>query len=165
MTYISPVSFHPYLKNPQAIEYVRDHVRAARKKNIDGCEKIFVRRGKGRTRLLENENEIEQMLVEEGFQSIDTEKISFSDQVDLFANAKIVVGVMCAAMCNTIVSKEGTSVILLAPVGWVEPFYWDLASVLRHKYTAVYGMRSMKSEIAHFDNFTIEPEALRDALS
>ena len=57
----------------------------------------------------------------------------------LFAGAETVVGVMGASMANSIFSGTGTHVVHLAPEGWLEPFYWDLAASRGHRYTAYFG--------------------------
>jgi len=83
----------------------------------------------------------------------------------LFAGAEIVVGIMGAAMCNTIACKPGTRLLYLAPEDWVEPFYWDMAAVLSHDYTAIAGRRANIAEPAHHDHFRIDPRMFEAALA
>lgn len=109
--------------------------------------------------------EIEFLLESHGFIGIDPEELSYHEQAELFASAEIVVGIMGAAVVNTVFCAPTTKILYLAPSGWMEPFYWDLAAVLRHKYIVVYGARENLRAEPFLDDFSIDPVHLRDALT
>ncbi|GAC1558068.1 MAG: hypothetical protein NVS2B5_20470 [Beijerinckiaceae bacterium] len=165
LTYVTPISYHPVVKNPKALNFVRDTARARLGSSPSGHRRIFVKRSRDRYRRMTNVTEIETLLVSYGFVSVDPEQLSYRDQVEIFSHAELLVGIMCAAMANTIFCRPSTKVIYLAPSGWQEPFYWDLASVLQHEYTAVYGKRAGIHADPFFDDFLIDPNILRQALS
>ena len=168
--YATPVSDHPVAKSPLAIDYAAREVLAgiyaggcvAR----DGQEtKIFVRRARGESRALRNEGELLPRLVERGFVPIDTHAMTFAEQVHVFAQATHVVGIMGAAMTNTLFCRPHTRLLYLAPRGWIEPFYLDLAVVRGHGYRILYG-EPHEIEAAPFaSSFSVEVEHVLDALA
>ncbi len=164
LTYVTPVSYHPHLKSPDALDFLRRSALAAIDYSPKPRERIYVKRRRSRGRVLRNGRAIEKFLGDLGFRTVDPEKLSFEEQVRTFANAEVVVGVMGASLCNVVFSPPGTSVIVLSPNDWAEPFYWDLATVLGHEYVAVHGKRAKMYTAAHLDDFWIEPELLKRAM-
>lgn len=164
LDYASPITFHPHVKNPAALAYLRDSTHRRLGRTRGAGEKIYVKRRRDRGRVLINEAEIEDLLNAYGFISIDPETMPFARQAAIFAEARIVVGIMAASMCNTVFTRSGAHTIYLAPDGWAEPFYWDLASVMSHHYTAIHGSREFIAEEPPFDNFHIDTDLLKTAL-
>ena len=58
-----------------------------------------------------NENEVKNFLIKKGFSIIALSELSFSDQINLFHNAKQIVGLHGAGFANLIFSKPGTFVL------------------------------------------------------
>jgi capsular polysaccharide biosynthesis protein len=137
--YVTPTSFHPALKSPQALDFAA--AVSTPPSPVDGAAaaRIFVTRGPARTRTLINNDAIEEFLHSFGFVTIDVEAMDVADQIRAFYGAKLVVGVMGAAMTNTLFCAPRTRVIHLAPQGWTEPFFWDLAAVRGQVYAACFG--------------------------
>jgi hypothetical protein len=73
--------------------------------------------------------------------------------------------VMGAAMANTLFCEAGTRVIHFAPDEWLEPFYWDLASVRRHEYIVCYGPSLRTDSPAHMTSFELREDDIREALA
>ncbi|MGN6366223.1 glycosyltransferase family 61 protein [Asticcacaulis taihuensis] len=165
LTYVTPVSFHPYIKNASGMQYLRSAVRPGLRRVRKMKERVYIRRRPERGRYLANSQAVESLLKRKGFVIVDPEDYSFSDQAAIFAQAEMVIGTMCAAMCNSIFSAAGTKLVYLSPVEWMEPFYWDLASTLGHTYTAIHGTRSMVNPAAHLDDFSIDIETLKNILN
>lgn len=163
--YVTPVSYHPFLKNPEALAYVRSAALSRVAAKSPGPRRLFVRRRRSRGRHLTDSMLVEAFLLANGFVSIDPEDLDFEAQVAAFRDAELVVGVMCAAMCNTVFSSPRATVVLLSPDGWVEPFYWDLASILGHKYIAVHGPRVKLNAAPHLDDFGINFGAFKKIIS
>ena len=69
-----------------------------------------------------------------------------SEQITYFAEAEVVIGVMGAAMCNSIFSRPGTKIVYIAPEGWNEVFFWDLANQMGHSYYVYYSLTSSGDE-------------------
>jgi len=156
LTYVTPVSYHPFLKSPEALKFIRGYSVDALGVRPQLKNRIYVRRRKHRGRVLRNEGLIQSYLTLKGFRTVDPEALSFEEQVLAFSNASVVVGVMCAALCNVVFSPSQTTLVALAPNGWVEPFYWDMATVLGHRYVAVHGTRLNESSQPHLDDFMID---------
>lgn len=99
-----------------------------------------------------------------GFRTVDTERMGVARQASIFANARIVVGVMGAAMANTLFCKPDTCLVYLTPSGWTEPYYWDLASLRNHQYVVCFGPGIPTSGPAHMTSFRIDEAALPSVL-
>lgn len=89
-------------------------------------EKIFVSR-KTRSkanphyRSLINEDDLISALELQGFTIVEPEQHSFSDQIDMFRDAKVVVGLGGAGMFNSVFCNEGTFIITIEnSTNWVE---------------------------------------------
>ncbi len=64
-------------------------------------------------RKLENEDELVNFLVSEGFQEIFTENLSTLEKISLFAEAEIIVGAIGGGVCNVLFSSQQTKLICL----------------------------------------------------
>ena len=139
--YATPISFHPVLKSPEALTWLTRRMVGWnwRLPLRRGPSRLLVLRRATRGRSVENMESVRTLLESRGFTSVDPEDLSVAEQAAAFARARTVVGVMGASMSNTVFCRPGTRVIHLAPEGWMEPFYWDLAAVRKHVYAACYG--------------------------
>ena len=165
----SPVTLHPALKSPEALDDLADAAaRSCRTTRIHGrprgrgWRRIHVARRIERGRALANADEVARFLSARRFVLVDPEALSFAEQVAVFSDAEIVVGAMGAAMTNTLFCRPGTRVLYLAPEGWLEPFYWDLAAARGHAYAACYGQAGEGEP--HFSPFAVTPRDLERAL-
>jgi capsular polysaccharide biosynthesis protein len=127
--------------------------------------RLFVTRHAARGRRLENLDALAQRFERLGFTVVDTERMSAVEQAALFSRAKVVVGVMGAAMTNTIFCASDARVIHFAPEGWLEPYYWDLASNLGHEYNACYGPPIRTEGPAHMTAFELPEHLVSKALT
>ena len=161
--YVTPNSYHPSLKSPDSIQYIRDSL--VKQSGITQYQdKIFVMRLAKRGRALTNEEAIKKYLEKNGFVSVDPESLELADQIAVFSSAKIVIGIMGAAMTNTAFCAQDTDVIYLAPHGWMEPFYWDLANVVKQKYHVIYGINQKNNLQPHEKFFEIPLDSLESLL-
>ncbi|WP_174279697.1 glycosyltransferase family 61 protein [Sphingomonas bacterium] len=165
--YPTPVSLHPVQKLPPALDQA---AHAALEQAIGGDPDpgsptlLYVGRAAGYGRGIVNADMVAEMMRDYGFTTIDPDGMSFVDQVRLFAGAQVVVGQMGAAMTNTMFCRPTTTLVYLAPTGWIEPFYWDLSVVRGHYYRVLFGKVTDDTVPPHRSDFTIDPDALRDAL-
>lgn len=165
--YTSPNSYHPAMKSSASLSYLRKMVLQGLPQQISGQieSRIFVTRRQTRVRGITNIDEILPIFERHRFKIVDTEGMSFTEQASLFSRALIVIGQMGAAMTNTVFCQPGCSVLHLAPLGWQEPFYWDLAINCGHNYAAVYGPVSDTTVSPHMSSFSIDPVLLLRALT
>lgn len=167
--YVTPVSYHPMIKSPAAMSFISGSVATLgshkRTDVADSARRIFVTRRDTRGRALVNGQEIEALLKKKGFLIVDPEEMLFDQQVQTFASANVIVGCMGAAMANTVFSDVATSIVMLAPEDWHEPFYWDLATARGHSYSVCYGRRNAPADVPHESSYEIEPDILTNMLS
>lgn len=168
--YPTPISEHPVVKSPVALDFlVQRAIETAGFGLADRgrANRLFVDRSAAHGRTLTNGDAVRALMVRRGFAVIDPEGKSFAEQVRLFAGASIVIGQMGAAMTNTVFCRPTTTTLYLAPVGWIEPFYFDLAMTRGHDYRVIYGPVTDPDVPPHQSDFTVaidELEALLDSL-
>jgi capsular polysaccharide biosynthesis protein len=100
--------------SPLAFDILRNHLNAMVQKTDKEAwpEKIFLRRV-SETRIVANMTELEKLLVDQGYVFVEPEKLPFSQQIQLFENAKEIFAPTGAALANAIFCKPGTRVIVL----------------------------------------------------
>lgn len=96
--------------------------------NIPDCalpEKIYLRRNSG-VRNITNSAELEKYLVGEGYVVVEPEKLSFLQQVNLFANAKVIIGATGAALANILFAPKNAKIyILISKHPDTSYWYWQ----------------------------------------
>jgi hypothetical protein len=159
--YPTPISYHPYLKSPEALNLLTEWFAAPwwRIRLRRATSRLLVMRSPMRGRQVENMDCIRSLLERRGFRSVDPETLTTAEQAAAFAQADVVVGVMGASMSNTVFCMPGTRVIHLAPEGWLEAFYWDLAAIRGHTYAACYG-EAPSNDAIYMGTFRIPEQSL-----
>lgn len=100
--------------SPHAFELLRMRLGAAAQEKGKGNwpEKIFLRRNSG-VRRVTNAVEIENLLTACGYAIVEPEILTFTQQVQYFAHAKVIVGPTGAGFANAIFCEKGTHVAIL----------------------------------------------------
>lgn len=160
--YATPTSYHPVLKSPEALAQLASPFTATR---TGPGQRLFVTRRADHGRGLLNIAVVQERLEALGFIVVDPEALSFAEQAAVFASADVVVGCMGAAMTNSVFAPVGTRLLYLAPHGWPEPFYWDLAAVRQHEYNVCFGPVADGGVPPHLSSFSINQEQLDEALA
>ena len=163
--FATPVSSHPIEKNPLALDYVVQAVGAATGIVQDPRLKLLVLRKSSSVRALQNQADLVARLKPLGFETVHPEDLSFEAQVRRFAEAAVIVGQMGASMTNTIFASATAHLVYLAPAGWIEPFYWDLALARGQHYQAVYGKVMTPDRLISEAEFVVSPDAVLAALA
>lgn len=164
--FATPVSFHPRIKNPSAIHFVQSSAAARFATNqAEPYRKLFVARRPPNSRAITNFNALWSFLSDRGFEMMEPEKHAFAEQVTMFQEARIVVGQMGAAMTGTIFCRPATNILYLAPIGWAEPFYLDLAAVAGQQYDILAGPTTGEGQEAYLSDFIVPLEPLHHRLS
>ena len=158
--FVTPPTLHPALKSPAACGFLRAMARGLAGGRPSRNNAIFVAREHGYGRILVNEAEILGMLGSMNIEVVHPDRMSFVQQATLFSGARQVVGSMGAAMTNMVFCEAGVKAIHLAPDGWTEPFYWDLACASGQSYCAIYGP-SQPDCPPHRRNYRIDPRLLK----
>lgn len=154
--------FLPYLSRGQSGHLSREYLSFFRK-NVDLVfpnvrvrarnARIFVSRSRARYRKLNNEYAVQNALKEYGFDSYLLEDLHLSEQIELFRNASIVVGVHGAGLTNIIFSEKCRILELFSCQASAseDRHYGDLAESMGHNYVGLYGDGKRKNE-----NFSID---------
>ena len=117
-------------------------------KTIPETKKLCIARSRtsGNVRGITNWHLIESFLQAEGFEVIEPESLTFSDQVIACKQAHIMVAPIGAALANMIFSPPGCKIIVLAPYyeGASYYYYSNLAGILGHELYHVLGQQTTR---------------------
>lgn len=113
--YTSPVNYaKDTLISPIAVNYMREvlfkKLGITEKK---GLRKLFISRKLAAYRHLLNANDIESYMLDQGFEIVYTEHLSFANQVTLFSQADIIVGQEGAGLANLMFAPRECKIIIL----------------------------------------------------
>ena len=101
--------------HPEALAFLRNRFRKDSNKKPLSRKIYLSRRGSTlQKRKMLNQDEVELCFSNNGFEIIDTAKLSFFQQVELFSSAKIVAGPTGASFSNLVFCESKCSVILIA---------------------------------------------------
>jgi hypothetical protein len=116
--------------------------------------KIFLTRNPRRIRHLQNAPQIESIAKNYGFEIVDADNLSFEEQMRLFSETNLLVGIHGAGLINMIF-RSGASMHLLEllPKDYVQPHYFWLSKDLGFSYRCLIG-----SKAASDTSFTVSSE-------
>ncbi|GAB3637399.1 hypothetical protein GCM10027422_29890 [Hymenobacter arcticus] len=122
--------------------------------------KIFVKRGSNRGRRLANIQEVEALMLAEGFEVIDNDLLSFDEQVALYRQASFVVGIHGAGLVNLIFRASAPlRLVELFPENVIPPHYYWLCHELGFDYDCLVGEKAVD------EAFYLNPQQLKATLS
>lgn len=135
---------NPDLNNPAewSIDFLKKSFIHLALQTENKNQLIYISRGDSlRSRRLTNENYLLSLLVPLGFRVVHLAKINFIDQVTLFANAKMVVGVHGAGFTNIVFSKPGTIVCEIFGDIYQPIIFKKISNYLDLEYNAYFSIR------------------------
>jgi capsular polysaccharide biosynthesis protein len=163
LVYPLPVASHPWAKSPNAIavlESLPDRIGAAR----DGPKRIYVTRNSGATRRLTNEDEVLDVLRPLGFVVVDPGRLSFAEQIRLFAGAERIVGNCGAGLTNLVFAPRGVRVFALTMPFMQDDFFWDLTELKQGRFYSLGGASPDPARGPEAD-FSIDVAAFKEMLA
>lgn len=100
-----------------ALNLTRNSIKSAVpfKVSVKPFRRIYMRRLNNKLRPLENLDQLEVMLKKKEFDFVDTSILTFQEQIKMFAEAKIIIGVSGAAFTNMLFMNKGSHAISLYP--------------------------------------------------
>ena len=144
LLYPSPITNHPTWKSKVSITYceqlankINESDRSKPERRSNPSAYLYVSRGTGFKRRPTNESDVIALLVSAGYKVIYPEKMSVQEQIAIFSCAKVIVGILGAAMTNIIFSPQTTQIIMLTPDSISGYFFWDLANLKKQDYYAL----------------------------
>lgn len=127
-------------------------------------KRIYISRSKAAYRHVLNEDELlDQVLNQYGFQKIILEELSIEDQVRAFYSADTIVSPHGSGLANLVFSKPGTKVIEMFSAVYIRPFFVELSNVLDLQHYYIVGKKTEDSRTEH-DNMHIDLNELREVL-
>jgi capsular polysaccharide biosynthesis protein len=96
--------------NPFAIQFLREKFLKCADAGYDSPKHIYIQRS-GTFRGVANEAEVFDFFTKAGFAIVDTAKLTFAQQIQLFSRAEIVCGPHGAAFANAVWCKPGCKVV------------------------------------------------------
>jgi hypothetical protein len=129
--------------------------------------RLFLRRN-SQFRQMHNASEVESLLQEMGFQLVEPETLSFSDQVKLFSSAEIIVAQAGAALGNMVFAPKDSHFVILSAWSSFSIYYYfsNIASILGQRCTYVLCNPDGQGDAhpAH-QGFEVDIDALRMAIT
>src|SRR5207244_2202402 len=116
---------------------LRDRAHSKYQLHPHGSLKVYVSRSDAEHRRLTNEADLIRMLTEQGFTVVSPGQLSFAAQVELFARARVIVGVHGAGLTNLIWAPRNCTVIELSPEGLGDVGYRFSSQLCGHTYAAI----------------------------
>jgi capsular polysaccharide biosynthesis protein len=131
-----------------------------------GGRRLFVSRGDAGWRRVANEDELAGVLEERGFEIVECARLPLARQIELFAEAEIVVGPHGGGMTNLLFSPPGTKVLELFSVTAAQgdSNYRVIASHLGQPYARLLGEIVGEGRSAHDLDMRIDPRLLERTL-
>jgi capsular polysaccharide biosynthesis protein len=108
-----------------------------------------------------NDDELSRRLERRGFQTVALESLPVAEQIELFYDARLVVGAHGAGLTNLLFAA-GAGVVELHPASRLFPHYYFLCKAMRHEYRYLCGTAAGRNS-----DFSVDPdrvERLLDAL-
>ena len=128
--------FHPAgIGADWAVDFIKSY-RNLMVGNVTRGERIYISRKPGFPRTVVNNNEVTRFLVSKGFTVIDPGEFDAADQVSIFKDCKLLVGVHGAGLTNLAFMERGAVIELLPPL-CATTSYFIPANVLGHYYTSI----------------------------
>ncbi|MBC5773498.1 glycosyltransferase family 61 protein [Pontibacter sp. KCTC 32443] len=106
-------------------------------------EPIFISRNNASKRKISNFKELRPVLQDLGVKVIELESMSVSEQVKLFYNTNLIIGVHGAGLSNLVFCKPGSTVVEIFSPNYVNQCYWTIASHVDLNYHYLVGEGSI----------------------
>lgn len=149
--------------------------------STDDTTKLYLKRPPGGRRGITNEDELEALLVQRGFETVVMTGLSIAQQAHLLAKADIVISPHGGTLTNIVYAKPGTKIIELFG-SHVYPYYFGLANLCNHEYhallqnpqdyaklvqvkAAMNNGNAANQSITQFEEFSVDMNALDQAIS
>lgn len=125
---------------PWAIDFLRQTFLPLSNQNTANYpERIYISRAKAKHRQVLNETEVMQVLNPYGFVKIELETLSFSQQVTLFARAKVIIAPHGSGLTNILFCSIEVIVIELVSPHYNRHYYWVISQYLGFEHYSLPG--------------------------
>jgi hypothetical protein len=105
--------------SPYGVNWLRSAFLPLADKSYHGPKRFIIQR-KGKSRGILNEAAVNEFFQKLGWAIIDTETLTFAQEIELFANAEAFAGVLGSGFTNGLWSRPGCKVITFVADSWVD---------------------------------------------
>jgi capsular polysaccharide biosynthesis protein len=134
------------------------------KRRLFLSRRSITRESEGTYRALLNEDELIEAFAARGYEVVEPELLSFPEQICLFAEAELVVGLGGAAMFNVIFSPPATRVVSIESSAAFVHAHACLFGALEHPYGIIFGRQDPEDKTPVQKRWTVDPEGVMQAL-
>lgn len=135
---------------------------------VTAKKKIFVSRlsvtKRHGGRALQNENELIECLLIRGFQIVEPESMSFQEQMQLFQEAEIVIGLGGAGLFNVVFCRPGTRVVSIESSTAFVHGHALLFAALGHRFAFVFGRQDPNDDAPVHKRWSIDVTGAMEAI-
>jgi len=153
--------------HPAAVAFLQE--RFKKNNTLEPVRKIYLSRRSSQLKMRKmlNQQEVEAVFIQQGYEMVDMRELSFEQQIVLFESASHIAGVSGASFSNLIFANKGCHVILLTQSGVnSQVIYENLAqSIGISKFFSVLGDVTNNSHITVQSDFIINLETLQTYLN
>ncbi len=93
-------------------------------------ERIYISRNNSRYRRVFNEEEVRSKLSQLGFVCISPESMTLTEQIAIFAHAKVIIAAHGSGLTNIMFCRPGTKIIELVSPNYIRHYYWVISQQL-----------------------------------
>lgn len=126
--------------SPWAISWLRSRLLSVLGvQDAKATKYFYITRRDAYSRKITNEDQIVESLTRRGFEVICPGELSFAEQVQHFAQAKVIIGPHGAGLTNMVFAPPNSILIELFPESYINVCYWALANVCHNTYAFLKG--------------------------
>lgn len=145
------------LFSPAALSLLKARAESSAAHSDENWPEYIILRRRTGARLVSNFAELESALASKGFKVVETEGLSFVEQVALFSRAKVIIGSSGAALASLVFAPKGAKIfILISKFPDTSYWYWqNMACSSGKKINYVLGVADSTGKGIHAD-FSID---------
>ena len=115
--------------DPYGIEYLREAFFPKADTSYTGPKRFLIRRS-GKSRGIINEQEVNDFFTARGWGIVDTEKLTFAQEIQLFREAEAITGIFGSGFTNVLWCRPGCAVLPMVADTWLDGYVEWIAQVL-----------------------------------
>jgi len=119
--------------NPFGVNFLRDQFLPKADPTYSGPKKFLIHRNK-KSRGIVNETEVYDFFRERGWEIVDTEKLTFAQEIKLFNDADAISGIFGSGFTNIIWCRPGCKVLPFVADQWIDGYVEWLAQAVGAKF-------------------------------
>lgn len=157
------------IASPETTAWLREHLPP--KETTGLPERLYITRGTTkRTRRMDHEDAVVEMLARHGFVRFDPGTVSVQEQIDHFAAARVIVAPHGAALTNLNFCRPGVRVLELFAADYINPAYWSIVENIEdttYRYLVASGPKPARPHdrmIGMMHDIPITPDELEASL-